>query len=47
MDGEGRVREVARMISGAEGVGTEAETYARTMLEAAEKLKSRMKAADC
>ena len=34
LDREGRIVEIARMISGAEGSGTGAETYARAMLEA-------------
>ena len=35
LDLEGRVREVARMVSGAEGSAAEAETYARKMIAAA------------
>ena len=38
-----RVREVARMISGAEGSGTDAEVYARSMLEASENRKETLK----
>ena len=34
LDREGRVREVARMISGAEGIGDDALAYAGTMIEA-------------
>ena len=36
LDREGRIQEVARMISGAEGSGSEAKAYARKMLEAGE-----------
>ena len=42
LDREGRIREVARMISGAEGSGTDAEAYARSMIEAGEKMKGRL-----
>ena len=35
LDPEGRIREVARMISGAEGITADAEAYARRMIEAA------------
>ena len=40
LDYEGRIHEVARMISGAEGSVTDAEAYARSMIEASEKLKN-------
>ena len=43
LDAEGRVREVARMVSGAEGSGTDAEVYARSMLEASENRKETLK----
>ena len=39
LDRSGRISEVARMISGAEGSGREAEAYARIMLDAAEQMK--------
>ena len=39
LDADGRVMEVARMISGAEGLGTQAADYARSMLRGAEQLK--------
>ena len=42
---EERVREVARMISGAEGSAADAEVYAASMLEAAENRKRRIE--DC
>ncbi|MBR0386844.1 MAG: DNA repair protein RecN, partial [Clostridia bacterium] len=42
LDREGRIREMARMISGAEGSGTDAEAYARSMIEAGEKMKGRL-----
>lgn len=38
LDREGRIHEVARMISGAEGSGADAEAYALSMIEASEKL---------
>ncbi len=39
LDSTGRIREIARMISGAEGSGADAEAYARTMIEAAAREK--------
>ena len=44
LDREGRIREVARMISGAEGSGEDAAVYARSMIEASEKKKGRNRA---
>ena len=41
LDGEGRILEVARMISGAEGVTEETEKYARNLLTAAEKAREK------
>ena len=41
LDAEGRVREVARMVSGAEGSAAEAETYARKMIAAAKRNKTK------
>ena len=40
LDQEGRIREVARMISGAEGSGMDAKAYAQRMIEVSEKQKS-------
>ena len=40
LDREGRIREVARMISGAKGSDEQAETYARSMIEASERQKA-------
>ena len=40
LDQEGRILEVARMISGAEGSGTDAAAYARSMIEAFKQQKS-------
>lgn len=40
LDRDGRVREVARMISGAEGSAEDARAYARKMIEASEKARS-------
>lgn len=37
LDREGRIREVARMIGGAEGSAEDAQAYARSMIEASEK----------
>ena len=41
LDGEGREEEVARMISGADGITEESTTYASKMLRAAEEMKRR------
>jgi DNA repair protein RecN (Recombination protein N) len=43
LDGEGRKEEVARMISGADGITQDAVQYAEGMLRAAETLKSERK----
>ena len=40
LDGDGRVREVARMISGAEGSSLDAERYARIMIDAFQRKKA-------
>lgn len=40
LDRNGRIGEIARMISGANGISADAKTYAENMLEAANKLKS-------
>ncbi len=39
LDRDGRIGEIARMISGADGISVEASTYAENMIAAAEKLK--------
>ena len=41
LDDEGRKEEVARMISGADGITEEATNYARKLLKAAEEIKKR------
>ena len=40
LDREGRIHEVARMVSGAEGSGADAEAYASTMIASSERIKN-------